>query len=511
MEEIRRVMKNSSILYARMAITVVISLYTTRIILAALGASDFGLFNLVGGAIAMLGFLNNSMASATQRFLSFTQGSGDFEKILRIFNMSSILHWGIALVVFFLLELFGYIFFNGVLNILPERIQVAKIIYQFLVVSTIFSVISVPYDAVITSHENMTFYAFLGILEAFLKLIIAYYISISNNDHLILYGFLMAILTIFLLAIRIIYCHKKYEECHLNLKKYFDRVLLKDIGIFAGWTLMGTSTGMVANYGSNIIINIFFGTIINASQAISNQISAQLSFLATTINRVVNPIIDKSLGAGNRSKMLEISIFSTKLSYFFLAIIYIPILIQLPYLLKLWLVNVPSYALIFCCFQFVRNLIEQLYLSLALTINAAGELKKITICNSILSIFPLPITYVLFHFNYSPSSLGFVYIVYAILNGGVVIYFVNKINGLSIEKYFSEILCRLLLISIATFAFSYSASLLFLDNLFSLISSTSVAVLTLFLCTWFWGTNLEEKLILKKIIFKKVEQDNIFS
>jgi O-antigen/teichoic acid export membrane protein len=206
LEAAKRVAKNTGILYARMAITVFISLYSTRLILAALGVEDFGLFNVVGGVISMLGFLNSSMAAATQRFMSFAQGAGDLEKVKRIFNMSSLLHWGISILVFILLEGAGYFFFHGILNIASDRIEVAKLIYQFMVISTLFTVISVPYEAVITSHENMLVYAVMGVIEAVLKLGIALYINYSQMDHLVMYGILMAALSIFLLLVtRVVY------------------------------------------------------------------------------------------------------------------------------------------------------------------------------------------------------------------------------------------------------------------------------------------------------------------
>jgi len=209
MKAAHRVVKNTGILYAKMAITMFISLYSTLLILSALGVEDFGLFNVVGGVIAMLGFLNASMAVASQRFMSFAQGAGDMEKVKKIFNMSTLMHIGIALLIVLIFEIVGFFLIDGILNINPNRLSVAKLIYQFMVVSTFFTIISVPYEAVITSHENMFFYAIEGIVEALVKLAIAFYITNNSYDHLISYGFLMAGLSIFLLFLRIIYCHFK--------------------------------------------------------------------------------------------------------------------------------------------------------------------------------------------------------------------------------------------------------------------------------------------------------------
>jgi O-antigen/teichoic acid export membrane protein len=291
--------------------------------LAALGLSDFGLFNVVGGVIAMLGFLNSSMAAATQRFMSFAQGAGDVEKVKRIFNMSTLLHWGIAIVILLVLEIAGYFFFNGVLNIAPERLSAAKMIYQFMVVSTLFTVISVPYEAVITSHENMMVYAISGIIEAVLKLGIALYITYSSQDHLVAYGFLMATLSIFLLLIRRIYCHRYYAECVLKLREYYDQPLLKEMSGFAGWSFLGAASSMIAGYGQAIVLNIFLGTKINAAQGIAGQISGQLGVFALTLTKVLNPLIDKSEGSGNRSQMIRGTLTGSKISFFLLQFLYI--------------------------------------------------------------------------------------------------------------------------------------------------------------------------------------------
>ena len=354
-QAIHRVATNTGILYARMAITVFISLYATRLTLNALGIEDFGLYNLVGGVIAMLGFLNASMASATQRFMSFAQGEGDLDKIKRIFNMSTLLHLGIAVAVVIVFEVAGYFFFNGLLNIEPARLPIAKLVYQFMVASTLFTIISVPYEAVITSHENMLFFAITGVIESALKLGIALYITYgtldlpthlsyttehlnitySTFDNLVIYGLLMALLTVLMLLVKRIYCHKKYPECEISFKKHYNKTLLMQISGFAGWSFLGSASSMIANYGQGLVMNIFFGTTINAAQGIAGQISGQLGVFSTTLIKALNPMIDKAEGAGDRSLMLKATMMGSKVSFFLLMVIYIPFLIEMPYILKL--------------------------------------------------------------------------------------------------------------------------------------------------------------------------------
>jgi O-antigen/teichoic acid export membrane protein len=445
MQAINRVVKNTGILYARMAITVGISLYSTRLILTALGAEDFGLFNLVGGAIAMLGFLNGSMAAATQRFISFSQGAGDFEKVKRIFNMSILLHAGVAILAVILLEIAGYFFFHSVFNISPDRVGVGKLIYQFMVASTFVTILSVPYEAVITSHENMLFFAIISILEAVLKLAIAFYITYAIADHLYLYGLLTALLSVLLLIIRRIYCNRKYPECVINVKQHLDKPLLKEMTGFAGWQLLGTSSTMLAFYGQGILLNIFFGTIVNAAQAISNQISGQLGALATALIKAINPAIDKSEGSNNKELMLNLTMTSCKLSFFLMSIFYIPFFIEMPYLLKLWLKEVPEFTVIFCRLLLARNLIEQFGFPLILGVAAKGNIRGIQLSVFFVAFFPLLFAFLFFKMGFQPYTIYLVFLAYSVIIFVITIYYAVKEFELPFAYFMKDILLKSIL------------------------------------------------------------------
>ena len=496
MQAAHRVVKNTGILYARMAITVFISLYSTRLILAALGVADFGLFNLVGGVIAMLGFLNSSMAAATQRFMSFAQGAGDIEKVKRIFNMSSLLHWGIAVMVFLLLEGAGYFFFHGVLNITPNRLEDAKLIYQFMIVSTLFTVISVPYEAVITSHENMLVYAVMGVIEAVLKLGIALYITYSSIDHLVMYGLLMAALSILLLIIKRIYCHRVYKECHLHVKHYYDKPLLKEMGGFAGWSLLGSSTSMLTSYGQGVIINVFFGTVVNAAQGIATQISGQLGTFALTMQKALNPLIVKSEGEGKRGKMLSSITFGTKASFFLLVIFAIPVYIEMPFIFNLWLKNVPNYTIVFCKLLIIRNLIEQIYVTLTTAISSVGKIKELEICTAILNLCPLFVSYYFLNRNFSAYSVYIIYIIYALLFSFIVIYFSNKKCNLSYTDYIKNVILRCLLSLIVIYMFSAIPSYFMNQSFIRFLSTLVITIISIVFVVPFIGLSKSEREIL---------------
>jgi O-antigen/teichoic acid export membrane protein len=499
MQAAHRVAKNTGILYARMAITMFISLYATRLVLAALGVADFGLFNVVGGVIAMLGFLNSSMAAATQRFMSFAQGAGDLEKVKRIFNMSTLLHWGISVVILLVLEIASYFFFNGVLNIAPERLYVAKIIYQFMVLSTLFTVISVPYEAVITSHENMMVYAILGIIEAILKLGIALYITYSSQDHLVAYGFLMAALSIFLLILRRIYCHRYYAECVLQLRHYYDKPLLKEVSGFAGWSLLGSSSSMVMGYGQNIIINIFFGTTVNAAQSVARQISGQLSVLSLTLVKALNPIIDKSEGAGNRELMMKATIMGTKISFFLLSFLFVPFFLEMPFLLHLWLKVVPDYTIIFCYLMLIGSLLEQFYIPLNNAIAAVGNIKTFQKIDSLLNILPLLVVWVFYLLGYPPQTFYLVSIIFILVKLLNTLY-AAKINcGLIIPVFMKNIVVKCFLSFLLSIVISFLPILFLSQGFFRLIVVLALGFICYPILIWNIGINQNEKFELKKI------------
>jgi O-antigen/teichoic acid export membrane protein len=308
----KRVAFNTLILYAKVGITMFISLYTTRLILNSLGASDFGIFNIVGGAIAMLGFLNAAMAGATQRFMSYAEGAGDKEKQKSIFNISVILHLGIAILVGIVLLIAGYFFFHGILNIPADRVHAARMVYYFMIVSTMLTVMTVPYDAVLNAHENMLYYAIVGIIESVLKLAVAFVVVYTLSDKLIVYGLLMACISLLVMIIMRVYCKRNYAECEFRSRRYYDKGLMREMAGFAGWSLLGQASSIVSNYGIGIVMNMFFGTIVNATQGIANQVSGQLGVLGTSIKKSLSPVIAKSAGANNNELMTKSTIWGTK-------------------------------------------------------------------------------------------------------------------------------------------------------------------------------------------------------
>lgn len=493
METAHRVASNTGILYIRMAITVFISLYTTRLILAALGVLDFGIFNVVAGSIAMLTFLNSAMASATQRFMSYSQGAGDHDKVKTIFNVSVVLHISIAVIILVLLEAVGFFLFKSVLVIPEDRISVAKMIYQFMIVSTIFTIISVPYDAALNARENMLVFAIFGIVEAILKLAIALYITYASSDKLVLFGLLMAILSIVLLIIRRVYCQKMYEECHVDLRNHFSKPIFSEMTKFAGWSFLGSSSSIVTNYGQSIVINMFFGTVVNAAQGVASQVNGQLGVFAMNMLKAVNPVIDKSEGAGDRQKMLSISMTGSKMSFYLSILFMIPVFVEMPYIFNFWLKEIPDYAIIFCRLALIRSVIEQLYITMGNSIGAVGKIRSYQISNSILNLLPLIVSYILFKFNFPPYTLYIVFIGYSVCVGILTLYFTKKVCNLSIILYLREVILPSLLTGIIIIGFTLIPYFLLEEGFVKFIVIASTSTISFFIFVWFIGFSNEEQ------------------
>lgn len=503
MSAINRVVKNTWFLYVRMAFTVLISLYATRLTLSALGVTDFGIFNLVGGVIIMLTFLNSAMASATQRFMSFAEGAGDFEKQKEIFNVSTVLHFIIAILVFLVLEIAGYFLFDKVLEIPADRLETAKMVMQFMIISTVFTIISIPYDAVINAHENMLLFAILSVIESVLKLLIALYLSITPYDKLITYGLLVSVLSIIMMVIRRVYCHLKYQECEIDFKKHFSKNTFNEMTSFAGWSFLGAFSSTIANYGQGIVLNVFFGTVVNASQAISGQVSGQLGAFAQNMLKALNPLIAKSAGAGDKKMMIYASIIGSKVSFFLLMFFYIPVLLEMPYIFSIWLNNAPLYAIEFCRLLLIRNFIEQWYISLAMSIAAHGNIKKYQFYSSIINFLPLILSYVLFKLGFEPYLMYLSFIFYSVSSFILTLYFSQLNFQFPILSYLKDTVLRCsIVLLIAGFCAGVPVFLMD-EGMERLLLVSFISIIMSIFFIWKLGLTVSEQNGLKISIYEK--------
>lgn len=490
-----RVIKNTSYLYIKMGITMFISLYITRLILNSLGASDFGIFNIVGGAISMLAFLNGSMAAATQRFMSYAEGENNESKKIVIFNSSIVLHLIIALFVGVLLEIGAFFLFDGVLNIPENRISSAKIIYHCAVLSTIFTILTVPYDAVINAHENMLYYAAVGVFESFLKLATAFIVVYTLSDKLIVYGIFTAITALIIQLVMRIYCIRHYPECRLSLRNTVDVGILKEMTIFAGWNALSSILGVLSQYGMGVVLNHFFGTIVNAAQGIANQISGQLGALSSNAMKAVNPVIVKSAGAHDEAMLYRSTILGSKALFFIMSICFLPILANLEPILKLWLVNIPQYTVIFIQLYFTVNLIDTLSICQTTAINGVGRIKRYSLFMTIINVIPFFGSLIMFSIGFTPEWYYVLLIVAAVCKLASRLFFAAKECKFNMMNMFVNDTLRASAAFLVSFgvAFFINQEIVETESVTYLLSSVIIGALFYFFVYIFFGFNQAER------------------
>lgn len=505
-ENNKRIVLNTGYLYLKMMITMTIALYSTRIVLNALGANDFGIFNLVAGVIAMFSFLSTAMAVSTQRYMSYYLGAKNQDRLSSIFKSSIFLHLLIGILVVFALELAGFLLFNGVLNIAEERIPTAKLVYHFMTVSTFFTINAVPYDAAIIAHENLAADALIGIFDSILRLAIAYILTFYNNDRLVLYAGLMAALIIFMRIVKTIYCHQKFSECRDYRKSAFDVKLVKEMFSFAGWNMFGALCGLGRNQGIAIILNIFFGTVVNAAYGIAYQVNAQLASFSTNMLKALNPQIIKSEGSGERQQMLHLSLVASKYGFFLLAFFAIPLILEMPFVLKLWLKSVPENTIIFCRLILIMSLINQLTIGSYTALQATGRIKMYQPITGSLLLLNIPASWVLLKLGYPPYSTIVSMIVIEILALGCKLFFWISVAGLKLSHFVKGVIIpafiptTISLIPIYVLYFKNGVSSTFVSLMLFCAAWATIYIVAIY----FLGTQKQEKKFIFSFISNKL-------
>lgn len=455
-----RVIKNTIFLYLRMAVVIFVGLYSTRLVLQALGAADFGIFNVIGGSIAMLGFFNSTLSNATQRFMSCALAEGIESSQIKVFNVTIVLHLVIGIITVLALLIIMPLLFRDILNISQDRIFAAKIIYYCLIFSTFLTIINVPYVAIINAHENMGYYTLIGFLESFLKLAIAILCIKVASDRLILYGICMAIQPLITLSIMKVYCHRKYPECIIAIKQNFDLTILKNIASFSGWNFLTAISHLLTLQGVGLVLNHFFGTVLNAAQGISNQVNSQLSNFSSNMMKALNPVITKKTAKKEMDSMNLYSISGCKYSCFLFLLFAVPVVLNINYILKIWLKDVPEWTACFCIMQLIKTLIEQSASPISTSIYATGRIKNYAIFKSITNVLPIMIIYLLFKLGGSPFWLYIPVIIILGIGGNIVILIYAKIEcALSLTNFYKSVVFPVIGSSTIMLSLGYIAEL----------------------------------------------------
>ncbi|HIR38709.1 MAG TPA: lipopolysaccharide biosynthesis protein [Candidatus Limisoma gallistercoris] len=443
----RRIAKNTVFLSIRMLLVICVTLYTSRVILNALGVEDFGIYNVVGGFVAMFAVINSSLSGASSRFLTYAIGKNDKSDIQNTFNSIVTIHFIIALIIFLLAETIGFWFVLNKLIIPPDRLTAAIWTYQSAIVSLLIMLISIPYNALIIAHEKMSAFAYISVFEAAAKLVIAFFIYISPFDKLITYSLLFVLVQITIRIIYAIYCNKKFPESHY--KFYWNKNKFSQIFSFAGWTLFGNITMAGYTQGLNILLNLFFGPIVNAARGIATQVQLATITFCSNLNTAAKPQIIKSYANGDITHMHNLVLSSTKLSYFVILLISIPIFFNTDYILSLWLGEVPQHTDSFIKIMLLINASTALNIPTINALHATGNIKIFQIIEGSMLIMVVPICYLLLKYcNISPESVFITYMIIEYITQLVRVVIIYPKIGLSIDIYFTKILAPLILVTV---------------------------------------------------------------
>ena len=469
-----------------------VSLYTVRVVLAVLGAEDYGIYNVVAGVVVLFGFVNGAMASGTQRFLNFYLGRGDTERVRETYSASLVIHAIIALVFVVLAETVGLWFVGSKLNIPEGRHGAAMAAYQLATVTSILNILRVPYNAVIIAYERMDFFAYISIIEAVLKLAVVFLLRLGSADRLILYAALLAAVSAAILLAYGLFCKKNFEAA--RFMRVRNAPLVREMTAFSGWSLFGAAANVSCSQGTNIVLNVFTNVTVNAAMGIANQVNAAVYSFVSNFQTAFNPQIVKSWAAGDGEGFRRLLIRSSKYSFFLLWLIVLPLYVNADIVLLLWLGEVPEYAVQFVRLTLVWSLIESINGLLYMAINAAGRIKLYQIIIGCINILNVPLTIFAFSLGFAPEWLLYIRIGVNVIALGFRVVFCRRMVCLPVQQFFAESVFRPLLIVFVSSAMTIIAEKNIQGPYVSLFITSIVSLVSTSLLVFFVGMGRSERI-----------------
>ena len=432
-----------------MLVVMLVSLYTARVILNTLGVTDYGIYNVVGGVVTVMVFLNSALNASTSRFLTFELGTGNIEKLKKTFSASLNLHICVALLVIIIGETIVLWFFYNKMVIPNDRMTAAFWVYQFSIINTVIAFTQVPYAATLISHEKMSIYAYVGLYEAFSKLVIAYLVTVSPIDKLILYALLLMLNSAAIQLFYRVYTKRKFIECRFRLVK--EKSLYINLLRYSGWDLFGGLSAVCQNQGINIVLNLFFGPIVNAARAIAIQIQAAIDGFVTNFLLAARPQVIKNYAEGETKKMYDLSFSSAKFAFFLMFALIVPVCLELDFILKIWLGDVvPDYTRIFTLIILLTALIQTIHKASLMPYHAIGRIKIGNIIGGSIMILSLPISYILFKMGFQPYWAFIVIFLTNSVQQFITWYIINRYVKLEVRKLVLGVYLPCIVVSVLT-------------------------------------------------------------
>lgn len=498
----KRIAKNTILLYFRTLLIMAITLYTSRVILNALGVKDYGIYNVVGGVVAMFSLLSGSLSNAISRYITFELGRGDTERLKIIFSTSVNIQAGLSLLIMLLGVVGGGWFLNTHMSIPSDRLVAANWVLYCSLLMFCINLISIPYNACIIAHERMTAFAYVSILEASLKLLVCYIIVISPFDKLISYAVLLVIVAFVIRLVYGLYCNRHFAECHY--KFVHDKALLKQMGSFAGWQFLTHTSWLFNTQGVNILINLYFGVALNAARGIATQVDAAVQQFVSNFMTAINPQITKCYAIGDIDNMFKLVCRGAKFSYYLLLFFALPIMLETDYILTLWLKNVPDYTVLFLRLTIIGSMLNILGNSLLTACMATGNIKKYTIWVSSVGVLVFPLTILAYECGSPVESTYVIFILVYIAVLLVKILMSKKLLNFPPVLFIREVLLKIIIITPFAVILPYLVIVLMPEESFERLIITTLTCLFSISCViYLLGlSNSERTLIKEKAILK---------
>lgn len=498
----KRIAKNTAFLYIRMILVLLVSLITTRIVLKALGVVDYGIYNVVAGFVSMFSFLNTSMSNGIQRFYNYRLGANDETSVTDVYNTALQIQGLLAIIILVLLETVGVWYMTTQMVIPAERMNTAMWVFQFSVLSMLFVILQIPYSAAIMAYERMDYYAYVSIFDVVAKLIIAYLLMTTSYDRLWLYGFLNLVISIISFGMYLVYSKLHFK--HLKIKFKYYKEYFKPMLSFSGWNVFGSFAYMIKGQGLNMLLNVFFGPIVNAARGVSNMIMSAIQGFQGNIVVAFRPQLVKSYSAGEHQRVKKLFYSLSKISYLMLAMLSIPVMMELDYILSLWLDDVvPEYTKSFTILVLANMVISSLNTPVSQVVHATGKMKNYQIATSLVVCGILPISWVFLKLGYDPNAVYVISLLMSIVNQIVCNIYLKRIFPYSLSEYFRKVIipcgAYTLLAPIAPFALV----LLLSSSFIRLLVVGVVSVLASFLVAYMVVLNQSEKNLILNFIKRK--------
>ncbi len=490
-ENNKRIAKNTLLLYFRMLLTMAVSLYTSRVVLEALGVEDYGIYNVVGGVIAMFGFLNAAMSSSTQRYITFELGKGNFTQLQKVFAASVNIHLLIAFIILVLGETVGLWFLYEKLVIPAGRMDAAFWVYQFSIVTMMTMIVSVPYNAAIIAHERMSAFAYISVLEVVLKLGIVYLLFLTGFDRLIFYAALLCLMQVVIRLIYGRYCGTHFAETHYRC--HWDGRLFREMLGFAGWNLWGNCAAILFTQGLNIMLNMFFGPAVNAARGIAVQVQGAIAQFSGNFQMALNPQITKSYATGDLNYMHSLIFRSSKFTFLLLATLSLPVWLEAEMILGVWLKTVPDYTAVFVRLMLCITIIDAMAGALMVSAQATGKVRLYQSVVGGILLLIVPVSYIVLELGAAPWSVFVVHLAICILAFVVRLFIIRPMIQLPLRDYIVQVLLRCA--GVLLLALPLPVALLYMlpQNLPSGITVCVVSVWVMLLSAYGAGLNVQER------------------